>query len=64
MSHFKFPLSRRTFLHGVGVTLALPWLEGMRSPASMPVADGKSDRPPVRMAVLYLMAASADAERP
>src|SRR6476619_1290062 len=46
------PLSRRTFLRGVGVTMALPWLE------SIPVwGDGKpktaSSEPPVRFAVLF-----------
>ncbi|HTK75669.1 MAG TPA: DUF1552 domain-containing protein, partial [Gemmataceae bacterium] len=46
------PLSRRTFLRGVGVTMALPWLE------SIPVwGDDKpksaSSEPPVRFAVLF-----------
>lgn len=45
-------LSRRTFLRGVGVTMALPWLE------SVPVwGDDKSkntsSEPPVRFAVLF-----------
>lgn len=46
------PLSRRKFLRGVGVTMALPWLE------SAPVwGDDKgktaSSEPPVRFAVLF-----------
>ncbi len=46
------PLCRRTFLRGVGVTMALPWLE------SVPVwGDDKpknnSSEPPVRFAVLF-----------
>jgi hypothetical protein len=46
------PLSRRTFLRGVGVTMALPWLE------SIPVwGDDKpkssSSEPPVRFAALF-----------
>ncbi|HET6572716.1 MAG TPA: DUF1552 domain-containing protein [Fimbriiglobus sp.] len=46
------PLSRRTFLRGVGVTMALPWLE------SAPVwGDDKprhtASEPPVRFAVLF-----------
>jgi hypothetical protein len=46
------PLSRRTFLRGVGVTMALPWLE------SVPVwGDEKlksaSSEPPVRFACLF-----------
>lgn len=49
MSH---PLSRRTFLRGVGVTMALPWLE------SVPVwGDDRpkhsSSQPPVRFACLF-----------
>lgn len=38
-------LSRRTFLRGAGVSLALPWLESMAAETS---------RPPVRMAFLYV----------
>ncbi len=46
------PVSRRTFLRGVGVTMALPWLE------SLPVwgDDKPKDRasePPVRLACLF-----------
>jgi hypothetical protein len=45
----KHSLSRRTFLHGVGVTMALPWLE------SLPVwgADKPAAQPPVRFACLF-----------
>ena len=50
--HPFHPLSRRTFLRGVGVTMALPWLE------SLPVwGDDKpkaaSSEPPVRFACLF-----------
>jgi hypothetical protein len=46
------PLSRRTFLRGVGVTMALPWLE------SVPVwgddrPKNTASEPPVRFAVLF-----------
>src|SRR5438445_8137381 len=46
------PLSRRTFLRGVGVTVALPWLE------SVPVwgddkSKNQSSEPPVRFACLF-----------
>src|SRR5882757_2710699 len=45
------PISRRTFLRGVGVTMALPWLE------STPVwGDEKTkggSQPPVRFACLF-----------
>lgn len=48
----RFPLSRRAFLRGVGVSMALPWLE------SLPVwGDAKeknrSSEPPVRFACLF-----------
>src|SRR5207237_681484 len=50
--HMTHPLSRRSFLRGVGVTMALPWLE------SVPVwGDDKprnsSSEPPVRFACLF-----------
>ncbi len=44
----KHPLSRRTLLRGLGVTMALPWLE------SVPVWGGdKANEPPVRFACLF-----------
>jgi hypothetical protein len=51
-ANLKNPLSRRTFLRGVGVSMALPWLE------SLPVwsgegARGRSSEPPVRFACLF-----------
>src|SRR5262245_40992200 len=54
MSRFNFPLSRRTFLRGVGVTLALPWLEVMLPPESLRAAETKPDTPPTRLAVLFM----------
>lgn len=50
--HITQPISRRKFLRGVGVTMALPWLE------SVPVwGDDKpknaSSEPPVRFACLF-----------
>lgn len=52
MTALTQPLTRRTFLRGVGVTMALPWLE------SVPVwGDDKpkhaSSEPPVRFACLF-----------
>jgi hypothetical protein len=46
------PISRRTFLRGLGVSMALPWLE------SLPVwgddkPAGRSSEPPVRFACLF-----------
>jgi hypothetical protein len=50
----RHPLSRRAFLRGVGVTMALPWLESLPvwgdEPASTATA---SSEPPVRFAVLF-----------
>jgi hypothetical protein len=47
-----YPVSRRAFLRGVGVTMALPWLE------SLPVwgddrSKSSSSEPPVRFACLF-----------
>jgi hypothetical protein len=39
------PISRRTALKGLGVTLALPWLEAMR-PLSATAASGQRFAPP------------------
>src|SRR5580704_9139576 len=45
----QYPLTRRSFLRGVGVTMALPWLE------SIPVwgDEKRSSEPPVRFACLF-----------
>ena len=43
----RFSLSRRTLLRGAGAAIGLPWLEAMAAPASQ-------DKPPVRMAALYM----------
>ncbi len=52
MSNHKF--SRRTFLRGVGVTMALPWMESFNVWGDEP---GRAIRPaskaPIRMAVLF-----------
>jgi hypothetical protein len=55
----RFPLSRRTLLRGLGVTMALPWLESLRARGDEPAgakassAGGKPDGAPVRTAVLF-----------
>jgi hypothetical protein len=53
-THPKYPLSRRTFLYGAGVSMALPWLE------SLPVwgdektsTTAEASTPPVRMACIF-----------
>ena len=45
-------LSRRAVLRGLGVTMALPWLESLSVWGDEP-ARGISSTPPVRMAVLF-----------
>ncbi len=47
-------LARRMFLRGVGVTMALPWLESMRvwGDENAPAVQPES-RPPLRLAVLF-----------
>lgn len=45
--------ARRTFLRGVGVSMALPWLESLSVWGDAPQAAGASSEAPVRMAVLF-----------
>ena len=52
MSH-RGRLSRRTVLKGLGVAVALPFLEAMR-PAPLVAASGDTKGPPLRMAFLYV----------
>ncbi len=52
MNHLNRPISRRAMLRGLGVTMALPWLESLSVWADEPVA-GRSSEPPVRLAVLF-----------
>src|SRR5262245_41058629 len=47
-----YQLSRRTFLRGVGVSMALPWLESLRVWGDEPAAGAASEAP-VRLAVLF-----------
>ncbi len=52
MPRSKSALTRRTFLQGVGVTIALPWLESY-SVCGAEKAKDASVAPPVRMACLF-----------
>ncbi len=45
--------SRRTFLRGLGVTMALPWLESTNVWGDTPVGREVSSEAPVRMAALF-----------
>src|ERR1700730_5332788 len=45
------PVSRRTFLRGIGVTMALPWLESLPVWGDDPME--RSSEPPVRFACLF-----------
>jgi hypothetical protein len=48
------PISRRTVLKGIGVTMCLPLLEAMQPLAAFGAKAHKKRKPPVRMAVLYM----------
>jgi Protein of unknown function (DUF1552) len=52
MSHLR-PLSRRTVLRGLGVSVALPFLEAMR-PRPLLAASNDQKGPPLRTAFLYV----------
>ena len=45
--------SRRTFLRGLGVTVALPWMESFRVWGDEPTAPQRGSEAPVRLAVLF-----------
>jgi hypothetical protein len=45
--------SRRTMLKGLGVTMALPWMESLRVWGDEPAGNAKSSEAPVRLAVLF-----------
>ncbi len=47
-----YPFSRRAFLRGLGVTMALPWLESLPVWGDEPAKDRASE-PPVRLACLF-----------
>src|SRR5215207_2221855 len=51
MTTHKF--SRRTFLRGVGVTMALPWMESLTVWGDTPTVAKPASEPPVRLAVLF-----------
>jgi hypothetical protein len=46
-------LPRRTFLRGVGATLALPFLDAMRPIHSRLLANGDPSGPPIRLGYIY-----------
>ena len=46
--------SRRTFLRGVGVTMALPWLESIPAWGASPIVDGVPAPCPKRFAALFM----------
>lgn len=51
MTTYRF--SRRTMLRGVGVTMALPWLESMRVWGDDAIGSQPASEAPVRMAVFF-----------
>ncbi len=46
-------LSRRTFLRGLGVSMALPWMESLTVWGDEPSGSKPASRAPVRLAVLF-----------
>ncbi|MEX0668924.1 MAG: DUF1552 domain-containing protein, partial [Pirellulales bacterium] len=46
-------LSRRTMLRGLGVSMALPWMESLTACGAPAVAGAAAAEPPVRLAVLF-----------
>ncbi len=54
MTHGAMKLSRRTILRGVGVTMALPWLESTGLRAEAVATATAADPPPRRLAILFM----------
>ncbi|MDB4671065.1 DUF1552 domain-containing protein [Pirellulaceae bacterium] len=52
-SKTKHQLSRRAFLHGTGVTMALPWLESHTVWGDEKAGSLSPSEPPVRLAVVF-----------
>ncbi|KAB2654678.1 MAG: DUF1552 domain-containing protein [Verrucomicrobia bacterium] len=48
-----YRMSRRTMLRGLGVTMALPWMESLRVWGDGPAAARHASEAPVRLAVLF-----------
>jgi hypothetical protein len=54
MNAHSHPISRRLLLQGVGVTMALPWLESLPVWGSEPAAGTSASVPPKRFAALFM----------
>src|SRR6516225_9748834 len=50
----QYKLSRRTFLKGVGVTMALPWLESLAVWGNQTATSSAVSAPPKRFAALFM----------
>ncbi|WP_373650430.1 MULTISPECIES: DUF1552 domain-containing protein [unclassified Schlesneria] len=53
MSPVSHPFNRRAFLRGLGVTMALPWMESLKVWGDETRGSEKGSQPPVRLAVLF-----------
>jgi hypothetical protein len=49
----RYQLDRRAFLRGVGVTIALPWMESIKVWGDVSSASKPASEPPVRLGVLF-----------
>ena len=49
----KYAFNRRTFLRGVGVTIALPWMESVRVWGDTSATAKPASEPPIRLGVLF-----------
>jgi len=50
----RYPFSRRRFLRGLGVTMALPWFESLPVWGDEPARTSiTSSEPPIRLAILF-----------
>jgi len=52
-THHRFDHSRRHFLRGMGVALALPWMESLPVFAQAASAAAKANTPPLRLGIVF-----------
>ena len=46
-------ITRRTFLHGCGVSMALPWMESINVFGALPESSRVENQAPLRLGVLF-----------
>ena len=53
MNEMRFQLSRRRMLRGIGVSMALPWMESVRVWGDVKSDSRQASQAPTRMGILF-----------